>query len=1390
MTFRRMLAVLLASMQVAGLGLAAAAEGIGEERIPAEEVSAPEMAENAAPVKEALLTGEEEAPAEFDGYLPAEPDAEAFPDVVREDAAEPLSGNADEVVDSGACGDNLTWTLYGDGLLEISGTGEMWDYQDVYEAGRSYTTAPWTAYKLNALRLKDGITKIGKNAFRYCSDFTGGLTIPDSVTSIGGCAFSGCSGFTGSLTIPDSVTTIGMAAFSYCSGFTGGLLISQSIESFEMDTFAGCGFTGSLIIPNGIKTIGLSAFSGCSGFTGPLVIPESVTGIVDSAFRNCSGLTEAIFEGDAPTFGSLDFDGNTNVFMGCADGFIIYYHVDRSGWTTPRWRGNPCYPINEVNPNILANGQCGDNLIWTLYRDGLLEISGTGEMWDYTYTNNPGPGYAKYGTTAPWVNHYVKSIHIGERVESVSAFAFNGCSTFKGGVLIADTVKTIGEQAFYECSGLEGSLTIPDSITSIESRAFSRSGFTGSLTIPDSVTSIGSEAFCGCSGFTGSLTIPDSVTTIGNYAFGGCSGFTGSLTIPDSVTTIGNYAFGGCSGFAGNLTISDSVTSIGDSAFSGCSGFTGSLTIPDSVTSINNSVFSGCSAFTGNLTIPDSVTTIGYSAFYGCSGFTGSLTIPDSVTTIGTAAFGNCSGFTGCLTIPDSMRLIGEGAFSGCSGFTGSLTIPDGVITIGKDAFSGCNGFTGDLIIPNASIYANAFKDCKSFTGNLTIGGGVRSIGSYAFSGCSGFTGDLIISNALISANAFKDCTGFNGSLILGDGVESVGEYAFSGCTGFTGDLTIGKNVKTIGTRAFENCTGFTGKLTLPAALSVIEGYTFYNCSGLTGPLTLPDGVTTIGVRAFSGCSGFTGELTVPASVTTIRSNAFESTTGIPSAYFSADAPQSVGTTIFGDRQNTDFLVRCEPDHADSFTSDANYDATAGTWYGYPLEIIGIALPLTVISQPTSQEVEPGTPVSFTVTAARGTAPYTYQWQYLKPGAAAWVNVASASGKTKTYSLTALLRHDGYKYRCQITDADGTSVLSDEALLTVREPVDPLTVTEQPVDRTAAPGTTVSFSVTAAGGKAPYAYQWQYQKPGASSWTNVSAASGKTETYSLTALLRHDGYRYRCRITDANGNSVLSDAALLTVASPFTVTYQPEDRTVLSGQSAPFVTAVTGGVQPYSYRWQYQKPGTGTWTNVTPASGGDTSCFTVPKAAARHDGWVIRCRIRDAAGSEIYTNLVTLTVDSTSAPVLTQAPVGASATPGETVTFSVRAEGPGKLSYQWQYLKPGASAWVNVSAASGKLPDYSLKVEMRHNGYRYRVVVSSDNGTSTVSGAVYLDVWEEILGAGDMLNGFGSGRPVKEEDPDFGWDLPVLDLSEKEEALWDLGLLTEADVLRPADEAE
>lgn len=38
-----------------------------------------------------------------------------------------IAETADSIIDSGTCGDNLTWVLNADGTLTISGTGEMAD---------------------------------------------------------------------------------------------------------------------------------------------------------------------------------------------------------------------------------------------------------------------------------------------------------------------------------------------------------------------------------------------------------------------------------------------------------------------------------------------------------------------------------------------------------------------------------------------------------------------------------------------------------------------------------------------------------------------------------------------------------------------------------------------------------------------------------------------------------------------------------------------------------------------------------------------------------------------------------------------------------------------------------------------------------------------------------------------------------------------------------------------------------------------------------------------------------------------------------------------------------------------------------------------------------------
>ena len=129
--------------------------------------------------------------------------------------------------------DNLTWTLYADGKLTISGTGAMKDYNAAENLSPAYMNSD-----VKKVVIEDGVTSIGELAFYKCSSLTN-ITIPDSVTCIEYAAFHGCSSLS-SITIPNSVTSIGIYAFVVCSSLT------------------------SITIPDGVTSIGYGAFSECS----------------------------------------------------------------------------------------------------------------------------------------------------------------------------------------------------------------------------------------------------------------------------------------------------------------------------------------------------------------------------------------------------------------------------------------------------------------------------------------------------------------------------------------------------------------------------------------------------------------------------------------------------------------------------------------------------------------------------------------------------------------------------------------------------------------------------------------------------------------------------------------------------------------------------------------------------------------------------------------------------------------------------------------------------------------------------------------------------------------------------------------------------------------------
>ena len=298
--------------------------------------------------------------------------------------------------------------------------------------------------------------------------------------------------------------------------------------------------------------------------------------------------------------------------------------------------------------DIIDSGYCGGegdgtNLTWTLDSEGMLTISGTGKMKNFS--------------RSPWKDRELTTVKVKLGVTSIGNSAFSCCNSLTS-VIIPNTVTSIGAWAFRSCSSLT-SITIPNSVTRIRVYAFSDCSSLISITIPDGVTSIEDSTFSGCSGLV-SISIPNSVTTIGEWAFNKCSSLT-NITIPSSVTSIGIYAFTECSSLS-SITIPDSVTSIGSNAFALCSALT-SITIPNSVTKIGIGVFGNCSSLT-SVAIPNSVTSISQSMFYDCYSLT-NVTIPNSVTSIGRMAFQGCSSLAN-ITIPNSVTSIEGQAFAWC----------------------------------------------------------------------------------------------------------------------------------------------------------------------------------------------------------------------------------------------------------------------------------------------------------------------------------------------------------------------------------------------------------------------------------------------------------------------------------------------------------------------------------------------------------------------------------------------------------------------------------------------------------------------------------------------------------------------------------------------------
>lgn len=277
---------------------------------------------------------------------------------------------------------------------------------------------------------------------------------------------------------------------------------------------------------------------------------------------------------------------------------------------------------------IAMEGSCGKDVTYKLDESGLLVISGTGSMKNFS-SGNP----------APWKDYKenIKKVVVEEGVTSIGSQAFNGYKKLEE-IVLPSTLEVINSNSFQNCSLLSG-ISIPRKLTVIKERAFIGTGITSIIYEGDA------EEFQKIE--IGNYNAPILNATIeyrnaedgnldatgteaGNEEFnieGECGKNVSYRLVSDGTLTI--FGEGAMTNFSSGkpapwkdykenikrVVVEEGVTSIGSQSFNGYKSLE-SIDFPDTLEIINSNAFQNCSLL-AEISIPKNVTAIKERAFIG-----------------------------------------------------------------------------------------------------------------------------------------------------------------------------------------------------------------------------------------------------------------------------------------------------------------------------------------------------------------------------------------------------------------------------------------------------------------------------------------------------------------------------------------------------------------------------------------------------------------------------------------------------------------------------------------------------------------------------------------------------------------------------------------------------
>ena len=636
---------------------------------------------------------------------------------------------------------------------------EVYKVEAIGESAFSAEKNPNTK-NIKSLILREGISSIGANAFKGCSNLTR-IELPSTLKTIGTNAFNGCTSLVNvNLQVPSVLETIAANAFQGCSSLKK-IELPSSLTSIGASAFQSSGLQ-KIWLRSSLKEIGDNAFNYCNSLSNVGVEHDVPLAISANVFSFGTGNKATLFvpEGKKAAY---DIEG-WNKFSNVVEGEFVDVYTDddkKMTFSCFRTKGNENNPVLEAiitnsttydkhvkideyykeyqvraigkyafntctNIGVLelpssllfigesAFGGCAAirEIISDIDKDQLFPITDEetnsvfhADVKHYATLYVPIKSKETYKATRGWKSFTHDNIIEGKWLKTTDADANHLKYRYHTGKEIATVMEVVFPADQTEELLIPSAVTIGEVTYDVDSIAISK--FTNKDKVKKLVIHDAAEGMEG-------------IKTIEANSFSGCTNLA-TVFLPSSLEVIGEKAFDGCPNIA-NLNIQHaSASDINANVFSISEGNKAALFVKKGTAGSYDK--DGWNKFS-NIVEGEFIDT-----YIGSVGDEKDITFSLYTTTdaeehpVNAAIITKAATNTQLVTIPASItregteyliKNIGSYAFSTSKNLN-NLKIATNVETIGKSAFTSCTDLN-TLELPSSlrAIKSDAFGACKS----------------------------------------------------------------------------------------------------------------------------------------------------------------------------------------------------------------------------------------------------------------------------------------------------------------------------------------------------------------------------------------------------------------------------------------------------------------------------------------------------------------------------------------------------------------------------------------------------------------------------------------------------------------------------------------------------